>query len=89
METTKLSKEEFVLKAIETLRTDRSKGIHVVWSGFNAAFERYFGVASRETTASMSKAGLLDVQPMKGGAMIYKKSDAPDRTLETIAKIIQ
>jgi hypothetical protein len=34
----KLSKEEFIKKAIVSLRKDGYKGIHTVYSGFNEAF---------------------------------------------------
>lgn len=87
METQKLTKEEFTIKAIENLRTDRSKGIHVVWSGYNAAFVAYFGEASRQTTDDMAAKGLIDVHPFEGGAMIYKKGEAPDRTRALVEKI--
>ena len=86
METKKLSKQEFVLKAIDRLHTEKSKGIHVVWSGLNAAFQRYFGEPSRATTDEMAAKGLIDIQPIVGGVMIYKKGDAPDRTKEIVDK---
>ncbi len=38
----KLSSEEFVKKAIVSLRKDGYKGIHTVYSGFNDAFKKYF-----------------------------------------------
>jgi hypothetical protein len=84
----KLTKQEFVLKAIERLRTEKSKGIHVVWSGFNQAFEKYFGETSRATTDEMKAQGLIDVIPFSNGIIIYKKGEAPDRTQEVINKIV-
>ena len=39
----KLTHQEFVVKAIPTLRTEGFKGIHTVYSGFNNAFKAYFG----------------------------------------------
>jgi len=38
----KSSYEEFVRRAIESLRAEGYKGIHSVYSGFNDAFRRYF-----------------------------------------------
>ena len=40
--TEKLSYEEFVKKAIVSLRKEGYKGIHSVYSGFNEAFKKYF-----------------------------------------------
>lgn len=83
----RLTKEEFVIRAIERLRTEKSNGIHVVWSGFNAAFEKYFGEKSQATTTEMKTKGLIEVVPFDGGVLIYKKGEAPDRVQETINKI--
>ena len=33
---------EYTHRAIKNLRTDKSKGIHVVYSGFNDSFRLYF-----------------------------------------------
>jgi len=41
----KLSYEEFVRRAIESLRAEGYKGIHSVYSGFNDTFRRYFNGA--------------------------------------------
>ena len=38
----KLSHEEFIKKAIVSLRKDGYKGIHTVYSGFNSAFKKSF-----------------------------------------------
>lgn len=74
---TKISKKDFVLKAIEKLRTERSTGIHVVYSGFNQAFEAYYGEPSRTTTDQLIAEGVIESIPAKGGPMIYKKGEAP------------
>ena len=85
----KLTHEQFIVKAIEVLRVDNkpskkddtvSKGIHVVYSGFNAAFRSYFETEPQEATAALAKAGVIAVHPCRGGAMIYLKSDAPAET---------
>ena len=45
----KLSHEEFVKKAIVSLRKEGFKGIHTVYSGFNNAFKKYFdGLAEQQ-----------------------------------------
>ncbi len=70
--------QEFVVKAIETGRTEKSQGIHVVYSGFNEAFKAYFdGADPRESTAKLQAEGLIVVRPCRGGAMIYKADEAP------------
>ena len=75
---TKLTKEEFVIDAIKKLRdTNRSQGIHSVYSGFNAAFKSYFGEEARPTTDKMVSEGKLVVQPRKGGVMMYLPGEAP------------
>ena len=38
----KMSHEEFIKKAIVSLRKEGYKGIHTVYSGFNEAFKKYF-----------------------------------------------
>jgi hypothetical protein len=38
----RLSHEEFVKRAIVSLRKEGYKGIHSVYSGFNEAFKKYF-----------------------------------------------
>jgi len=73
----KLSKEQFVLASIANLRNAQSKGIHVVYSGFNAAFKKYYGEESRATTDALLAKGVIEGRPAKGGFMIYKKGDLP------------
>jgi len=82
-----LTKEEFVVQAIKKLRDPlRSKGIHVVLSGFNAAFKKQYGEDARATTDAMVIAGKLFVRPTKGGAMIYLPEEAPTfRSIDQIA----
>lgn len=75
-----MTREEFVLESIKTLRKDRSKGIHAVFTGFNMAFEQHFGENSRETTDKMVAEGKIVVHPVRGGVMIYLPDDAPVRT---------
>lgn len=74
----KLSHEEFVKKAIVSLRKEGYKGIHTVYSGFNTAFKKYFdGENPVEVTNKLAKEGKVVVRPVKGGVMLYLPEDAP------------
>jgi hypothetical protein len=74
-----LTPEQFVLRAIETLRNpEKSRGIHSVFSGFNAAFRDYFpGLDPVEVTNQLAEAGKVVIRPVKRGVMIYKVGEAP------------
>lgn len=74
-----LSKEDFVLRAIDRLRTGSYRGIHARYSGFNEAFRATFGEDSDPVgvTTAMAKAGKIEVRPCKGGVMLYKPGEAP------------
>lgn len=85
----KISEYEFVVKAIKKLRKPPYKGIHSVYSGFNQAFEEYFGTNPVETTRRLSQEGKIGIRPVKGGVMLYLPENAPSateskRVLETI-----
>jgi hypothetical protein len=68
----KLTHEEFIRKAIVSLRKDGYKGIHTVYSGFNNAFKKYFdGENPVEVTNRLAKEGKLIIRPVKGGVMLY------------------
>ncbi len=74
----KLSHEEFVKKAIVSLRKEGYKGIHTVYSGFNTAFKKYFeGENPVEITNKLAKEGKIVIRPVKGGVMLYLPEDAP------------
>jgi hypothetical protein len=74
----KLSHEEFVKKAIVSLRKEGFKGIHTVYSGFNNAFKKYFeGENPVEVTNKLAQEGKLVIRPVKGGVMLYLPEDAP------------
>lgn len=74
----KLSHEEFVKKAIASLRKEGYKGIHSVFSGFNEAFKKYFnGENPVEVTNRLAKEGKIAIRPVKGGVMLYLPEDAP------------
>ncbi|RJQ56787.1 MAG: hypothetical protein C4526_00755 [Nitrospiraceae bacterium] len=74
----KLSHEEFVKKAIVSLRKEGYKGIHTVYSGFNTAFKKYFdGEDPIKVTNQLSAEGKIVIRPVKGGVMLYLPEDAP------------
>jgi hypothetical protein len=71
--------EQFVIRAIETLRVQPYKGIHSVYSGFNVAFREYFpGLDPVEVTTELARAGRLAIRPARGGVILYKIDDVPD-----------
>jgi predicted membrane protein len=72
----KLSHEEFVKKAIVSLRKDGYKGIHTVYSGFNNAFKKYFeGEDPVKVTNQLAQEGKIVIRPVKGGVMLYLPED--------------
>jgi hypothetical protein len=74
----KLSHEEFIKKAIVSLRKEGYRGIHTVYSGFNAAFKKYFdGENPVEVTNRLAKEGKIVIRPVKGGVMLYLPEEAP------------
>jgi hypothetical protein len=74
----RLGHEEFVKKAIVSLRKDGYKGIHTVYSGFNNAFKKYFeGENPVEVTNKLASEGKIVIRPVKGGVMLYLPEDAP------------
>ncbi len=76
----KLSKEEFIKKAIVTLRKDGYKGIHTVYSGFNEAFKKYFdGDDPVQATNKLAGEGKIVIRPVKGGVMLYLPEDTPQK----------
>jgi hypothetical protein len=74
----KLSHEEFITKAIVSLRKEGFKGIHTVYSGFNEAFKKYFdGDNPVEVTNRLAQEGKITIRPVKGGVMLYLPDEAP------------
>jgi hypothetical protein len=74
----KLSYEEFITKAIVSLRKEGYKGIHSVYSGFNNAFKKYFNQENPvEVTNRLAKEGKIIIRPVKGGVMLYLPEEAP------------
>lgn len=87
--TTQEEKEQFVLNAILALRSDKSKGIHVRFSGFNDAFRAKFGEDPRAFTERMAKEGKVFIGPARKGAMMYLPGEEPGTLSpeEVLAKI--
>jgi hypothetical protein len=74
----KLSHEEFIRKAVVSLRKEGYKGIHSVYSGFNEAFKKYFqGENPVEVTNKLSQEGKIIIRPVRGGVMLYLPEEAP------------
>jgi hypothetical protein len=74
----KLSYEDFIRKAIVSLRKEGYKGIHTVYSGFNEAFKKYFDNENPiDVTNKLASEGKLVIRPVKGGVMLYLPEDAP------------
>ena len=77
----KLSYEEFVTKAIVSLRKEGYKGIHSVYSGFNNAFKKYFdGENPVDVTNRLAKEGKIIIRPVKGGVHTQSVERAHDHT---------
>ncbi len=74
----RLNQEEFVKKAIVSLRKEGFKGIHTVYSGFNDAFKKYYeGESPIDATNRLAKDGKIVLRPVKGGMMLYLPDNAP------------
>lgn len=84
----KLSEEEFIRRAIKKLRGNY-KGIHTVYSGFNAAFKEYFGTNPVETTQRLASEGKVRIRPVKGGVILYLPEDAPNSPENILKKILE
>lgn len=77
----------YVLRALQTVQTTNAedghadrKGMHVVYSGFNAAFQKKFGETSQATTDEMERAGIISMRPSRGGPTVYYAAEAPALT---------
>jgi hypothetical protein len=84
----RLSEEEFIRRAIKKLRGNY-KGIHSVYSGFNAAFKEYFGTNPVDTTQRLAKEGKIRIRPVKGGVILYLPEDAPNSPENVLKKILE
>lgn len=95
----KQNKKRFVLNAIHRLRKPGYLGIHVVYSGFNQAFRDYYNEDPIPEVGKLAKKGVVLVQPIRGGVMLYdyeeykksgriKNSGIKKNTDETLQKIL-
>lgn len=66
----KLTEREFILNSIQALRKPPYVGIHVVFTGFNEAFRRYFKDDPRPHVDKLVDEGVLVSRPVKGGVII-------------------
>ena len=74
----KLNHEDFIKKAVVSLRKEGYKGIHTVYAGFNEAFKKYFpGENPVDATNALAKEGKIVIRPVRGGVMLYLPEDAP------------
>ena len=97
-----LTVEEFTFLGINTLQDPRFPGrVHVVYSGFNVAFRKYF--EGRDPTVELDKLkaeGKIGLRTARGGAVIWdpshprkEKPEAPekkpkvDKATATLAKM--
>jgi hypothetical protein len=76
-----MSPEEFARYCILNLRDEKqSKGIHVVFSGFNKLMKECYGetVNPRDITNQLVQSGKLKIRYVRKGAMIYLPEDFVD-----------
>jgi hypothetical protein len=87
----KLNHEEFIKRAIVSLRKESYKGIHTVYSGFNEAFKDYFdGEDPIKVTNKLASEGKIIIRPVKGGVMLYLPEESPGQgqtAKETLKKM--
>ena len=87
-EAKKISKDEFVIRAIKKLKRPPYRGIHSVYSGFNQAFREYFGSNPIEVTNQLAQEGKIRTRPVKGGVMLYLPEDIGNETQSVLKKIL-
>lgn len=87
----KLTTDEFLANAIMKLREGEYKGVHTVYRGVTAAFNKYFeadikalGLNKNNNYEAINNAvadsnGKFTLRPAKGGAMLYFTAEAPER----------
>lgn len=87
--TSRMSEEDFVMRAIRRLRKPPYKGIHSVYSGFNAAFKEYFDKNPVEVTQRLAQEGKIVTRPVRGGVMLYLPEDAPQPRKSILDEILR
>ena len=88
----KLNPLQFTEQAIRNLRNlEKSKGIHAVYSGFNAAFREYFpSLDPIQVVNKLHEEGKVVKGFARGGPMLYLPGEAPERkadNTEVLARI--
>jgi hypothetical protein len=75
----RMTYEDFVKTSIQSLRdpNGKSRGIHVVFSGFNNAFRKYYGEEPQPRVDQLVKDGVIELRPARKGVMIYLPNEAP------------
>ncbi len=87
--TVRISYKDFVLKAIEKLRKPPYKGIHCVYSHLNDALRvEYPELEPRAILDKLVEQGVIELGYARGGVMVYKKGEAPERDGTAKAKAI-
>jgi len=87
-----LTPEQFVLRAIERLRTPPFKGIHSIYSGFYQAFREYFPLLDPdEVTTQLAREGKIVIRRTTKGVILYKAEGIfePLSTGDVIKKILE
>lgn len=85
----RISHEEFIRRAIVSLRKEGYKGIHTVYSGFNEAFKKYYpGEDPIKVTNALAGEGKVIIRPVKGGVMLYlpEESTTKSQTADDVLK---
>ena len=91
---TQVTHLEFTLLAIKNLpKKGGHKGIHTVFSGFNAAFREHFKEDPVTIINNLVKAGNITMHPARGGVIIYDTRDRPvgqvsNTTANVLGKIL-
>lgn len=74
---------DFITRAVTKLRSPKSKGIHVVISGFSKAWETHYGAPAYKdgkyhpAIQKLIEANKVVFNPCRKGAMLYLAGDAP------------
>ena len=82
----KLTHEQFVRKAIVSLRSKGYKGIHSIYSGFNSAFGKYFPNDDVvQVTRKLAKEGKIVLVARKGkrGVTLYLPEDSTNNSADS------
>ena len=92
--TGKVPFKDFYRKSIEILKQHNKidpttgkpyNGVHVVYSGFNEAFKKYYGFDPRTTTDQLAAEGKISVWKFsKGGPIIYLPEDVMPHEIDDI-----